>query len=102
MKNDPGTEVTEELLRRICGEYMEMPGLRVTEAQAQRLWGLDEHTCASLLAFLVELRFLYRTGDGRFARLTEGRISIPPFRMAKAQLDVKPVNPQAIKKPSAA
>jgi hypothetical protein len=29
------------LFQRIEGEYHEMPGLKLTEAQAQRLWGLD-------------------------------------------------------------
>ena len=31
-----------ELLGRIRGEYLEMPGLKLTLAQAQRLWGLDQ------------------------------------------------------------
>jgi hypothetical protein len=30
-----------DALRRVKGEYLEMPGLRLTPAQAQRLWGLD-------------------------------------------------------------
>ena len=28
-----------ELLLRVQGEFLEMPRLRVTEAQARRLWG---------------------------------------------------------------
>jgi hypothetical protein len=31
-------------LEKIETEYREMPGLSVTEAQAQRLWGLDNMT----------------------------------------------------------
>jgi hypothetical protein len=46
--------------------------------QAQRLWGVDEQTCANVLKFLVEVRFLHETADGRFARLTEGVVSLPP------------------------
>ena len=31
----------DDVLQRIQGEFVEMPGLRLTAAQAQRLWGLD-------------------------------------------------------------
>jgi hypothetical protein len=54
--------------RRVRSEYMEMPGLKLTEDQARRLWGLDEPTCAALLASLVETGFLIRTRDGKFLR----------------------------------
>jgi hypothetical protein len=40
---------TEEVLRRVQGEFLEMPGLRLTEAQARRLWGLDTAACDALL-----------------------------------------------------
>ena len=39
-----------QLLRRIKAEYIEMPGLRLTVAQAGRLWGLDTPACLDLLA----------------------------------------------------
>ena len=42
------TTAQEDILRRIRGEYLEMPGLRLTSVQAQRLWGLDARTCASV------------------------------------------------------
>ena len=58
----------EEALRRVRGEYMEMPGLRLTEAQARRLWGLDATSCALLLQALVDAHFLFRTRDGAFVR----------------------------------
>lgn len=57
-----------EVLRRVQGEYIEMPGLRLTTAQAQRLWGLDRAVCDSLLGTLVEAKFLFRTRDGAFVR----------------------------------
>jgi len=60
------------LLRRIWNEYLEMPGLRLTSQQAQRLWGVDADTCTALLKTLVELRFLTRGSDGRYFRLTDG------------------------------
>jgi hypothetical protein len=56
------------LLRRIRGEFLEMPGLRLTERQARRLWGLDTTHCEALLAALVESGFLARTRDGAFVR----------------------------------
>jgi hypothetical protein len=62
----------EDALRRVRGEFLEMPGLRLTQAQAQRLWGLDAHSCASLLDSLVDARFLYRTSDGAFMRIEQG------------------------------
>ena len=60
------TTLTEPILRRVRGEYMEMPGLRLTTAQAQRLWTLDRPTCESLLNALVDAHFLARTRDGSF------------------------------------
>jgi hypothetical protein len=59
----------EEILRRVQGEFMEMPGLRLTEAQARRLWGLDEASCGALLRALVDAKFLFRTHSGAFMRV---------------------------------
>jgi hypothetical protein len=58
----------DEVLRRVQGEYIEMPGLRLTTAQAQRLWGLDRAACDALLGALVDAKFLFRTRDGAFIR----------------------------------
>lgn len=57
---------TDELLRRIRGEFLEMPGMRLTRPQAQRLWGLDAGLCDTLLNTLVDAHFLLRTSDGAF------------------------------------
>ena len=60
-------EVSQDVvLRRARAEYLEMPGLRLTRAQAQRLWGLDLRTCEQLLDALTESRFLAQTRDGSF------------------------------------
>ena len=61
----------DDVLRRVQGEFLEMPGLRLTEAQARRLWNLDERLCESLLHTLVEERFLFRTRDGAFMRFEQ-------------------------------
>lgn len=59
----------EEVLRRVQCEFLEMPGLRLTEAQARRLWGLDASACGALLNALVDQKFLFRTRDGAFMRV---------------------------------
>ena len=63
----------DEVLRRVQGEYIEMPGLRLTTAQAQRLWGLDRAACDALLCALVDAKFLFRTRDGAFVRSEHAR-----------------------------
>jgi hypothetical protein len=59
----------DEILRRVQGEFLEMPGLRLTEPQARRLWGLDSISCQALLHALVDAKFLIRTRDGAFMRV---------------------------------
>ena len=59
----------DEVLQRIQGEYLEMPGLRLTPAQAQRLWGLERDVCDALLGALVDAKFLAQTRDGAFVRM---------------------------------
>jgi len=62
---------TEDVLRRVQGEFLEMPGLRLTEAQARRLWGLDAAACSALLSALIDAKFLFRTRDGAFMRVDQ-------------------------------
>jgi hypothetical protein len=57
-----------ELLERIQGEYLELPGLRLTEAQAGRLWDLDRTTCGAVFEALVDVRFLQRAPDGTYVK----------------------------------
>ena len=83
--SDPlSSSPSEGILKRIRAEYTEMPGLRVTRAQAQRLWGLDEDACAAALEYLMQAGFLGRTANGQYARLTDGPTMFPPLRMASA------------------
>lgn len=63
----------EDVMRRIRGEFLEMPGMRLTEAQARRLWNLDAVACGALLNALVDAQFLFRTRDGAFMRIEHGR-----------------------------
>ncbi len=71
----------DEVLQRIQGEFIEMPGLRLTAAQAQRLWGLERDVCDALLGALVDERFLLQTRDGAFVRADGAR----PTRAATAK-----------------
>lgn len=67
MRNNSIT-TTDDWARLVRAEYLEVPGLNLTRDQARRLWGLDQDTCDSLLAALIESRFLRRTRDNRYLR----------------------------------
>ena len=56
----------ESLVVRVRGEYGEMPGLRLTFAQACRLWQVDGATCQTLLEHLVREGFLCQTTSGAY------------------------------------
>ena len=62
----------DDVLQRIQGEYSEMPGLRLTAIQAQRLWGLERAVCDELLGALVDAKFLSQTRDGAFVKTDGG------------------------------
>ena len=70
----PSTPRLDELLMRVRGEYREMPGLS--------LWMVEQATCVTLFAQLVDARFLRKTRHGRFVRTDA---SDPPV----ARLDVR-------------
>ncbi len=59
--NTDAAETFARALRRAQGEFMEMPGLQLTEAQAARLWSFDSRLCSAVLTALVESRFLIRS-----------------------------------------
>jgi hypothetical protein len=68
MQSQLALESTTEAVCRIRAEYLEMPGLKLTPRQAQRLMGLDSESCVRSLASLVSVGFLVRTRDGAFVR----------------------------------
>jgi hypothetical protein len=59
----------ETLVRRVRGEFLEMPGLQLTIAQAQRLWGMERELCERVVGALVGASFLRRTPTGAIARM---------------------------------
>ena len=65
----PRTRHREDIVRRVRGEFLEMPGLRLTEPQARRLWALEPSLCSAVLSELVDNGFLLRTRDGAFVRV---------------------------------
>jgi hypothetical protein len=54
------------LLEIVRGEFLEMPGLRLTKKQAQRLWALYSETCEAVLGILEASHFLRHTRDGGY------------------------------------
>jgi hypothetical protein len=57
-----------DLVQLVKAEYVEMPGLCLTLAQAQRLWSLDRDTCTAVFGRLIDGRFLFRTEAGTYER----------------------------------
>jgi hypothetical protein len=57
-----------ETLIRIQTEFVEMPELKVTLPQAQRLWALPRDVCEAALNALIETKFLVRTPDSVYLR----------------------------------
>ena len=57
------------LLDRVRSEFMEMPGLQLTVAQASRLWGLDPSASRLVIDALVEASFLRWTDRGTVIRI---------------------------------
>jgi hypothetical protein len=62
------SETFAAALRRAQSEFLEMPGLQLTEAQAAKLWSFDSALCSAVLSELVASQFLVRTRRNLFAR----------------------------------
>ncbi len=58
----------ERIVYRIREEFREMPGLRLTPAQATRLWGLEQETCTAVIDRLVATAYLRWTPAGFVTR----------------------------------
>jgi len=61
-------QATSSLVDRIRSEFIEMPGLQLTIAQASRLWGLEPAACRQVIDNLVETAFLRWTPGGTIVR----------------------------------
>jgi hypothetical protein len=56
------------LVSRIRSEFLEMPGLQLTMAQAARLWNLEPRACRDVIEALVDSAFLRWTARGTIVR----------------------------------
>lgn len=70
--------------KRLRAEYLEMPGLRLTSEQVERLCGIERALCRSVLESLVDEKFLSLNSDGLYALVTHG-LAAPPHAV-KARL----------------
>lgn len=68
----PAEATIPRWLELIRAEYVEVPGLHLTEPQVRRLWGLDTVTAEALLTALLDVKFLKRTGQGAYVRADQG------------------------------
>ena len=64
----PPFQAARGLFDQITGEYLELPGLNLTLAQAMRLFALDRPTCTRVLNELVNAGFLVRDETDRYVR----------------------------------
>ena len=67
----------QQAFMRIHAEFAEMPGLRLTLAQVQRLAGLDGSVCQTVLVDLVRSGFLSVSSDGSYVRASEPSTQAP-------------------------
>jgi hypothetical protein len=58
----------EQAFKRVRAEYQDMPGMRLTARQVQRLSGVEKSVCKRVLDDLVRAKFLYIEHDGAYAR----------------------------------
>jgi len=63
-----GETTVADWLQLIRAEFDEYPGLHLTRAQFQDLWGLDTWVCDALLQALVDAGFLECTRDDAYVR----------------------------------
>jgi len=59
----------EQAFNRIRAEFTEMPGMRLTSEQVERLSGISNSVCKLVLDDLVRAGFL-SDGNGTYARLS--------------------------------
>lgn len=67
-------QTNDRHLARIRSEYREMPGLKLTAAQASRFWNLGPEESRVALESLVEARILWRTSDGHYVLLADSPV----------------------------
>ena len=59
---------TEPLVERVRAEFQEMPDLRLTRCELQRLCAIDALACRLVIERLTADGFLHTTPDGHYVR----------------------------------
>ncbi len=62
----------DRLVARVRAEFQEMPGLRLTLAQASRLFAIDRATCLAVLERLITERVISKAGDDTYVAVQPG------------------------------
>ena len=75
MRKDMETPAILETLVRMQTEWIEMPQLKITRRQAQRLWSLSNEVCETAFATLIRKGFLVQAPDGAYVRHAFVRMS---------------------------
>jgi hypothetical protein len=77
------TPVSDALFR-IQTEYIEMPDLKLTARQVQRLWNLSHEVSEVALAVLIRNGFLTRAANGAYIRSGARRDGVGLPSLARA------------------
>jgi hypothetical protein len=72
----------QQTLARLRAEFIEMPDLRLTATEAQKLCGVEPSMCQAILDALVDARFLRLRPDGTYARVADSEAAGLPRRKA--------------------
>ena len=75
MRKDMETPAILETLVRMQTEWIEMPQLKITRRQAQRLWSLSNEVSETAFATLIRKGFLVQAPDGAYVRHAFVRMS---------------------------
>jgi hypothetical protein len=65
----------QQAFERIRAEFSEMPGMRLTPEQVERLSGVPHATCKCVLDDLVRARFLGNCANGSYGRASDMSMS---------------------------
>jgi hypothetical protein len=87
----------QQVFERIRAEFLEMPGMRLTTAQVERLSGVDRSICQSALDDLVRAGFLCAWENGSYGRVSDESTGRPRLTRAPSvhikQVPVTSVTP---------
>jgi hypothetical protein len=67
------------LVTKIQNDFLDIPDLTLTRAQAQRRFGADTITCDAVLDVLVDANVLARTSDHSYVRSFPRKPAHPRF-----------------------